>query len=212
MKKTVCIRQTVFCFHLNQDSFNFGVNLAAMKRIIIVSAIIVFTFVSLTGQQPVFVKGSRVFNAGLGVGTPVFSSTYNRMVIPPLSASVEIGVTDHVLEKGSVGVGPYLAFLSYKWQFSNYRAQYTNTVIGVRGNFHYPLLDKLDTYSGLLLGYDIVNVKETGDPYESYEDSASHIAWAWFVGGRYYFRENMAAMAEIGYGVAYLNLGMAFSF
>jgi hypothetical protein len=183
-----------------------------MKRIILVSAILVFTFVSLAGQQPVFVKGSKVFNAGLGVGTPVFSSTYNRMVIPPLSASVEIGITDHVLEKGSVGVGPYLAFLSYKWQFSNYRARYTNTVIGVRGNFHYPLVDKLDTYSGLLLGYDIVNVKETGDPYDGYEDSASHIAWAWFVGGRYYFRENMAAMAEIGYGVAYLNLGLAFSF
>ncbi len=87
-----------------------------MKRIILVSAIIVFTFVSLAGQQPVFVKGSKVFNAGLGVGTTVFSSTYNRMVIPPLSASLEIGVTDHVLEKGSVGVGPYLAFLSYKWQ------------------------------------------------------------------------------------------------
>lgn len=183
-----------------------------MKRIIIVSALFVYSFVSLAGQEPVFVKGSRVFNAGLGVGTTVFSSTYNRMVIPPLSASVEIGVADNVLEKGSVGAGPYLAFLSYKWKFSNYRAQYTNTIIGVRGNFHYPLVEKLDTYSGILLGYDVVNVKETGDPYDSYEDSASHIAWAWFVGGRYYFRENMAAMAEIGYGVAYLNLGMAFSF
>lgn len=183
-----------------------------MRKLLLLIAGPIFLFAQMAGQQPVFVKGSRVFNAGLGVGTTVFSSTYNRMVIPPLSASVEMGVTDHVLEKGSVGVGPYLAFLSYKWQSSNYRAQYTNTIIGVRGNFHYPLVDMLDTYSGLLLGYDIVNVKETGDPYDSYEDSASHIAWAWFVGGRYYFRENMAAMAEIGYGVAYLNLGMAFSF
>ncbi len=80
------------------------------------------------------------------------------------------------------------------------------------GNFHYPYVEKLDTYSGLLLGWDVVNVKETGVPYDNYEDSASHIAWAWFIGARYYFRENMAAMAELGYGPSYLNLGLAFSF
>lgn len=183
-----------------------------MKRIIIFTAVFVFSFMIVAGQKPVFTKGSRVFNAGLGIGTTVFSSTYNRLVIPPLSASLEVGITDHVLDKGSVGVGPYLGFLSYKWKFSNYNAQYTNTIIGVRGNFHYPFIEKLDTYSGLLLGWDIVNVKETGDPYDNYEDSASHIAWAWFIGARYYFRENMAAMAELGYGPSYLNLGLAFSF
>jgi hypothetical protein len=57
-----------------------------------------------------------------------------------------------------------------------------------------------------------VNVKETGDPYDNYEDSASHIAWALFIGARYYFRENMAVMAELGYGPSYLNLGLAFGF
>ena len=30
-------------------------------------------------------------------------------------------------------------------------------IIGVRGSFHYPLVDKLDTYTGLALGYDISN-------------------------------------------------------
>lgn len=183
-----------------------------MKRFTILLAVFVSCIFIAGGQEPVFIKGSRVFNAGLGIGTSVFSSTYNRLVIPPLSASLEVGVTDHVLEKGSVGVGPYIGFLSYKWQFSDYRARYTNTIIGVRGNFHYPFIEKLDTYSGLLLGWDIVNVKETGDPYDNYEDSASHIAWAWFIGARYYFRENMAAMAELGYGPSYLNLGLAFSF
>ena len=183
-----------------------------MKRTILFSTVFVLSFVFASGQEPVFVKGSRVFNAGLGIGTTVFSSTYNRLVIPPLSASLEIGVADNVIDKGSVGVGPYLGFLSYKWKFSSYNAQYTNTIIGVRGNFHYPFVEKLDTYSGLLLGWDVVNVKETGDPYDNYEDSASHIAWAWFIGARSYFRENMAAMAELGYGPSYLNLGLAFSF
>jgi len=102
--------------------------------------------------------------------------------------------------------------LSYKWEYSNWSARYSNTIVGVRGNFHYPFIEKLDTYAGLLIGWDIVNVKETGEPYENYADSSSHIAWSLFVGARYYFRENMAAMAELGYGPSYLNLGLAFSF
>ncbi len=81
-----------------------------MRKLLLLIAGTFFIFAQMDGQQPVFIKGSKVFNAGLGVGTTVFSSTYNRMVIPPLSASVEVGVTDHVLEKGSVGVVPYWHF------------------------------------------------------------------------------------------------------
>jgi hypothetical protein len=47
---------------------------------------------------------------------------------------------------------------------------------------------------------------------EDYSGSSSGIRWAWFVGGRYYFKENFAAMLELGYGVAYINLGIALKF
>ena len=183
-----------------------------MKRLIILTAVIICSFNIAAGQEPVFVKGSRVFNAGLGIGTRVLSATYNKLVFPPLSASLEVGLTDNVLEKASIGAGPYIGFLSYKWEYSNWSARYSNTIVGVRGNFHYPFIEKLDTYAGLLIGWDIVNVKETGEPYENYADSSSHMVWSLFAGARYYFRENMAAMAELGYGPSYLNLGLAFSF
>jgi hypothetical protein len=35
---------------------------------------------------------------------------------------------------------------------------------------------------------------------------------SFFVGGRYYFSEFFAAMLELGYGVSYLNIGVALKF
>jgi hypothetical protein len=64
-----------------------------------------------------------------------------------------------------------------------------------------------------MLGYGILNIKYFGGyGIDDYTGSSSGIQWAWFIGGRYYFIENLALMAELGYGVAYLNVGIAFKF
>ena len=34
-------------------------------------------------------------------------------------------------------------------------------------------------------------------------------AYSWFVGARYYFTDKLAGMAELGYGITYLNLGVS---
>lgn len=73
-------------------------------------------------------------------------------------------------------------------------------------------MDKFDTYAGALLGYDIVSAKEVGDVPGTYNATESSVRLDLFVGGRYYFTDRFAAMAEIGYGIAYLNLGVALKF
>src|SRR5512136_3236592 len=120
-----------------------------MKKLLLVFVIIIFAFTWSAAQEPSFNKGDKVVNLGIGIGTNVYSGSYNRMIIPPFSASLEIGIEDEIAEKGSVGLGPYLGFTSYKWEYSTHTATYINTILGARGNFHYPLLDKLDTYAGL---------------------------------------------------------------
>jgi hypothetical protein len=184
-----------------------------MKKFFLLFAAICFTFVQLAAQEPTFSKGDKVLNLGLGLGSTLYSGTYYKTTLPPISASLEFGVVDNVLEKGSVGVGPYVGFSSHKWEYSGWGYKYTNIVVGVRGSFHYPLLNKLDTYTGLLLGYDIVSAKEFGTlvGYD-YGVSSSGIAWSWFVGGRYWFSEKVAGMLELGYGIAYLNIGVALKF
>ena len=76
------------------------------------------------------------------------------------------------------------------------------------------MVDKLDTYAGMLLGYNIVSSKYSGtgfyDTYNTTSPSSSSLAWSMYLGGRYWFNPKIAGMVELGYGIAYLNLGVSF--
>jgi hypothetical protein len=67
------------------------------------------------------------------------------------------------------------------WEYGGWGWKYSNIIIGVRGNFHYPLIDKLDTYTGLLLGCDIATSKEFGNSVPGYNYSASSggVVYSW---------------------------------
>ena len=183
-----------------------------MKKISALLVIGFFALAQLVAQEPTFVKGDKALNLGIGLGSTLYSGTYYKSQVPPVSVSLEFGIVDNILEKGVIGVGPYLGYSSYKYEYITSGWKYSNMILGVRGNFHYPLVEKLDTYTGLLLGYNIVSSKWIGTGTEDYSASSSGIAWSWFVGARYYFSETFAAMAELGYGIAYLNLGVALKF
>jgi len=179
-----------------------------MKKLLLLFVVVSFALTQLVAQEPTFLKGDKVLNLSVGLGSHYYTSHY-KMQVPPVAASLEFGVVDNVIEKGVIGVGPYVGYFSSK--YDNYwKTSYL--VLGARGNFHYPLVEKLDTYTGLLLGYNIVSYTDLDDYFGDYSGSTSGIAWAWFIGARYYFKENLAAMAELGYGVAYLNLGIALKF
>jgi len=184
-----------------------------MKKLLLLLVVACFTLTQLVAQEPTFVKGDKVLNVGIGFGTTLYSGSYYKSQIPPISASLEFGVADNILEKGVIGVGPYVGYSSYKYEYAGWGWKYSNIIIGARGNFHYPLVNKLDTYTGLLLGYNVSSSKEFGTStgYD-YHASSGGVVWAWFIGGRYYFSDNFAAMLELGYGVAYLNLGIALKF
>ena len=64
----------------------------------------------------------------------------------------------------------------------------------------------------MMLGYNIVNSKAIGNLpiYYDYSVNASSFVWSIYVGGRYYFTDSFAAMLELGYGIAWLNIGVAF--
>jgi len=174
----------------------------------------IFTTLNLASQDPVFLKGDKVLNLGIGLGSTLYSGTYYKSQVPPVSASLEIGVVDNIIEKGSIGVGPYVGYSSYKYEYMDWGYKYSNIIIGVRGNFHYPFVDKLDTYAGLLLGYNIASSKEFGNsiPGYDYSYSAGGLIYSGFIGARYYIKDAFALMAELGYGIAYLNLGVALKF
>lgn len=187
------------------------------KTVLILSAL--FCISAIGNAQNTFKEGDKVVNLGIGLGNVLYTGSYYTSKTPPLSASFEMGIKDNLFdENSSLGVGGYIGYCSAKWEYSGwgttYGWKYKNIIVGVRGIVHYQLLDKCDTYGGILLGYDIVSSKEFGNfpGANTYTATSSGVAWSCFVGGRYYFTDKIAAMAELGYGIAYLNLGVSFKF
>src|SRR5450759_1812211 len=164
-----------------------------MKKLLLLLFVVVFSLTQLLAQESTFKQGDKVLNLGIGFGSSYYSGFYTSHT-PALSASLEFNVKDGILEKGSIGIGGYVGYSSAK--YSTYWKS-TNFLIGARGSFHYPLVDKLDTYTGLLLGYNVYSTK-----YESSfigaKGSAGNVILAWFAGARYYFSNNFAVMGEIG--------------
>lgn len=172
---------------------------------------------SLKAQESTFNKGDNVINLGIGIGSYYGTGTYNSTTVPPISISYERGIVDSVFDKVVIGVGAYLAYTSYKWNYNyanyDYGWKYSNIVFGAKGTFHYPLIEKVDTYAGLLLGYNILSSKSYGSAGEyDYSPDSGSLAFSINVGGRYYFSENFSAFIEFGYGISILTLGISTKF
>jgi len=188
-----------------------------MKKLSFFKVLVVFLFCALfsggLNAQNVFSKGDQNVNLGIGIGTVLGGSGYTT-TLPPLSISYEYGIKDELFdEKSSLGIGAYLGYASNKYEIGGYGWKYNYTIFGVRGALHYQLVDKLDTYGGLMLGYDNVSSKWSGGQSTVGTAAAvSGLGWSLFIGGRYYFSDNIGAFAELGYGIAYLQLGVSFKF
>lgn len=176
------------------------------------AALLSFGFLVAAAQE--VAKGDKILNLGVGLGTALYSGGGYTGSVPPISGSLEVVIQDDLFDgKGALGVGGYLGYAAYKWKYSGYDYgwKYSNIIIGPRGYLHYSLLEKLDTYIGALIGYNIVSAKETGNsiPGYNYNASSSRVIFSGFIGARYFFNDNLAGMVELGSGIAYLNLGVA---
>ena len=175
------------------------------KKVFLAVLAIVGSF-SIANAQEVFHKGTTAINAGIGLG-----SYYNSLSIPPLSVSLDYGVTDNLINgnNGSISVGGFVGYAASNfsgWTADKVTVSYA--VLGARGAFHYQFAPKLDTYAGMMISYDIIS---TPDSWANYVWSyGSRVDWSIFLGGRYFFTEKIGAFAELGYGFYNLNLGVTF--
>ena len=159
----------------------------------------------LTTGNPNFAKGDIDINAGIGLLQTYYNNT--STVMPPLSVSAEYGVTD------KISVGGFIGYSTSKEEFLGGQANYSFLIIGARGSYHFKIWDKMDTYAGLMLGYNNVTGRYDSTFDEGLYDfnvAASGMALSGYVGGRYNIKDNISAYAEIGYGISVLNLGVSF--
>ena len=163
-----------------------------MKRNLFVKVFVVFLFCAVcsvsVNAQNTFSKGDKVVNLGVGIGGWGF----------PISGSFEYGIKDNLFDdKSSLGISGYLG--------ASFRNNYSYFYPSVRCALHYQLVDNLDTYAGLGIAIGFWSSKY-------WNSSDVYLSVPFILGGRYYFKDNMAGFAELGYGFAYLTLGISFKF
>jgi hypothetical protein len=137
------------------------------------------------GDAP-FEEGTSVIQANLGLGGGFGL---------PVQFSYEYGYKDKVGIGGIVGYGSTTDGI-YSYSYSLFAA---------RVNYHIQVAEKLDTYFGLSLGYASATVKPA-----FVGNTGSSIILGGQLGGRYYFTEKLAGSVELGYGMGYLNIGIAY--
>jgi len=163
----------------------------------------------------VFDQGDVVVSFGLGLGANYYvGGTFYKTTVPPLFISGDYCLRED-LGPGNLGVGAYLGYSAYKYDYyGDWGWKYNTLIMAARGTYHFTdLVDKLDLYGGVALGAEIVSNKAFGDyPGYGYSVNNSGVAYEMFAGARYYFTDNLGAMAELGYGIAWLKIGLSLKF
>jgi hypothetical protein len=175
-----------------------------MKRILLISTLLVIV-VSLSFSQMAYKKGDQVINLGIGLGG--FAGVYGSGGIA-ITGGYESAIHENISLGGVIGYSSSSYDYGYFGNSNSWK--FTYILIGARGAYHIDLAKdpKIDTYGGILLGYNIVSF--SGPSVTYYSPGGSYLAFGIFVGGRYYFNPKWAVQAELGYGLGILNVGIAY--
>jgi hypothetical protein len=190
-----------------------------MKNVLSRCIALSLLFLSLTASGQVLQPGDNLVSAGISFGSTLDDFHANQSS-PGLSLHYELGYMN-LGNDGVLGLGGYLGRKGYSEKGYvgpyHYTQEWNYTVIGFRAAYHYkglPSLPQLDPYGGLMLSYNAVNYSYTAtdggsDPGGIYN---SYLGLSCYVGGRWYFTRNFAAMMEVGFGVSNLTLGACYKF
>lgn len=172
-------------------------------------------FLVFSTRAQEFQKGTNVISAGIGLGSSILSYS-GASQSPALSLQYERGVWD-IGGPGVISLGAYAGYKGYSFSGADYSEKWHYTVLGVRSAYHYNGLnvDKLDLYGGAMLSYNLLSFSYTASNGYNISGAGSYgsnVGLSLYVGARYFFTDQLAVLAELGYGVAYLNVGIAAKF
>jgi hypothetical protein len=196
-----------------------------MKKTII-AAIGLMAFQQNTAVAQAFKKGDKIVNTGLGLGAYTVKeglfSYYTAHSGIGLGASGEYGLTDDI----SVGVS--FGFSRYSQTATKYNEGISINFLhfGGRASYHFGNIlklpnDKIDLYAGAGLGLRFftlaipgvvgIELQKAKDELKKYAD-INTLFIPVHVGSRYYFKDNMAAFAELSTGFSIFQGGIGFKF
>ena len=190
-----------------------------MKKLILLASLLVS---QLTFSQTKFSKGDQFASVSYGLGsigvnwTDLYSSysNYSSFTFGPVGVYYEKAITDKI-GIGKIGIGGSINYLrnstSYDFLSLSNTVSISQLAVALRGAYHFELENKkIDPYAGVGLVFSHFSYKSS---YSNADFSfGSPLSTQAFVGSRYYFTDNIAAFGELGYGLAYLNIGATYKF
>ena len=183
-----------------------------MKKRIFLLCMITFLGMSVLRAQT-FQQGTAVADINISIGGSFVATGYSLSI--PVGVTFDYGIKDKIIggDKGAIGVGGEFIYASSSYSYFGYTAKYSYYLFDARGTFHYPLVDKLDTYGGLKLGLSIASFSSNVPSDLDYNESSStSVVGGLFVGARYYFTNNISVVGELATSIVYLKLGIAYKF
>lgn len=147
-------------------------------------------------------QGDKLLNLGVGVGSQFMAA--GAKGTPPVGLSLEFGMSD------KISVGAYAGYAGAKVETMVGDWKYNYIIVGGRGSYHFDFgVENLDPYAGAILGYNIASVSSDSNLPTA---SAGGFIWGAHAGARYFFSPRFGAFGEVGYGIAWLNVGVALKF
>jgi len=150
-------------------------------------------------------KNQSILNLGLGVNSFYVSSSGFNTTLPPIEGSFEYMTSDVISVGGFIGA--YQSEFDYGFGSTT---KFNYLSIGGLSNYHFVNDEKFNAYAGIRLGYLGFNANYEDDFFSSLDFKASGVLFGIQLGARYFFSQTIAANAEIGYGIALLNIGVSF--
>jgi len=170
-----------------------------------------------TAQLTGFKQKQIDIQAGLGIFSTL-NALFNeagvnevaksKWTLPPISLSADYGVTDQI----SVGLYTCIA-RSTITVYGDEAEKDKFTIVGIRGLYHFETIPKADVYAGAMLGFLSITAKRenwvNGGEFKATDNG---LGYQLIIGGRYRLSEFAGVFAELGYGVAVINLGLNLKF
>ena len=175
-----------------------------MKKSITQLFIIVMLLIGLNSgiyAQGAFKHKDISFDLGLGLGTNFVAPGY-KSAIPPIGLNFQYGFT------GTVSGGAYLGYATSKFEAIGTNITVSYLILGIRGSYHHALNNHVDAYAGGMLGFNKTTATVEGGTGSGLSDVG--IIFGGHLGAKYMLNDNFGAFGEIGYGIAYVTIGVSY--
>jgi hypothetical protein len=169
----------------------------------LLAAFVVASFASTASAQ----FENRMNYGGVHIGLSGVGSALT------LGLDYERGITNvGDVGPGIIGIGGLFDYYSYSENFVD-AGSWTFIDFGVSGMYHFVLDSKQwDPFLGLVLGYEVATWKWNNAYYGNYSPSAGGFTIGGSAGIRYFFSDNWAAQARIGFGFYIFAVGVDYKF